>query len=455
MGWYKTIKHILAAEPENWLAYLHGQQTQNISLLTDKKPRYRGFLVQVAKFGAKILRDTRIKSQPALKKHASYFVYAGTANQKGALDPTAQSLREKGAVVTVVANHRILQEDDYANGYVPFQYSLKDVWHAVILLVIRGYGLYKSVKVIHPVSVDWHFAIFCSVYGYLSYFYRVLSQVKPDFVLISNDHNAENRCLIAVAHQLGIKTVYMQHASVSNVFPALRFNYAFLDGRCALDTYRLCEGNQPHTTRNVPKPSIVLSGQKKHLKRTDHSSTAAVGVALNALDNAKEGIDFVTSLVKKGIEVRLRWHPGQPLADVAQFKNTLMDNQKLILSDPKTESISEFMEKIGWLVAGNSSIHLEAALAGVQPIYYELTPPEHPDYYGYVKHGLTHAAASIEDIFGIIQCTKKNTNLNIESVRYYSATYMTEWDGKEGDLVAECLVRLNRGQKLPVNIIEW
>lgn len=452
---YRTIKHILATEPENWLAYLHGQQTHNLSLLTNKKPRYRGFLVQIAKFGAKLLRDTRIKNQPALKNHASYFVYAGTANQKGALEQTILSLRSKGATVAFVANHRVLQQADHSNGYIPFQFSLQDVWYAVLLFIARGYGLYKSVKAIHPVSVDWHFAIFCSAYSYLSYFYRVLSQVKPDFVVVSNDHNVENRCLMAIAHQMGIKTVYMQHASVSTVFPALRVDYAFLDGQCALDTYRLCEDHQPNTIRNVPKPRVVLSGQKKNLKRTEHSKTAVVGVALNSLDNPKAGIDFVCSLANKGMEVCLRWHPGQAPTDIAKFKHAFSDNHKVTLSDPKQESISTFMDKVGWLVAGNSSIHLEAALAGVHPIYYELTPPEHPDYYGYVKHGLTQAAATIEDILDIIQYSQKDCGPNKEAVRYYSATYMTEWDGKEGDLVAECLIRLSKGEKLPVEINDW
>jgi len=40
MGWYLDLKAVLAGEPETWLSYLHGQQTSNLPLLTEKKPRY-------------------------------------------------------------------------------------------------------------------------------------------------------------------------------------------------------------------------------------------------------------------------------------------------------------------------------------------------------------------------------------------------------------------------------
>ena len=113
------------------------------------------------------------------------------------------------------------------------------------------------------------------------------------------------------------------------------------------------------------------------------------------------------------------------------------------------------MGNIGWLIAGNSSIHLEAAIAGVMPIYYELSPPDHSDYYGYVKHGLTQKAASVPEVLKIIEETQDNHTPNAGAVRYYSDTYLTEWDGKEGELVAECLKALALGEELPVGVSDF
>jgi hypothetical protein len=453
MGWYRDLKAVLAGEPEPWLAYLHGQQLDNLSLLKTKRPRYRGLVLQVAKYVTFLLRDLKFNQRPELKCSAKFFVFAGSANQIGSLNQTIDSLKQSGQSVLAVGNKAFLDNSDRAARYVPFSLNIVDVLRSIILLTTRGFGLYKTLRATHPVSVDWHFATFCSVYNYLVYFHRVLRQVKPEFVITANDHNVPNRCFLAVAHQLGIKTVYLQHASVSSIFPALRVDYAFLDGQCALDTYRQCEPNQPATARNVPIPQVILSGQKKHLKRSESRNTHVVGVALNTLDDVKASIELINALAREGLSVRLRWHPGQAVKDTKQFREAFAANERVSLSDPRQEPISSFMERIDWLIAGNSSIHLEAALAGVMPIYHELTPPDMPDYYGYVKNGLTQPADSVEDLLALVKSIRDNHVSNAEAIRYYSATYLTEWESREGELVAECLKRLCTGEGLPVEAV--
>ncbi|MBE0508893.1 MAG: hypothetical protein IBX50_19585 [Marinospirillum sp.] len=455
MKWYRNIKAVLSEESETWLCYLYGQQTKNLPFLMDKKPKYRGLLLQTAIFFYSLIKSLRLKEHSELRKPTNFFVFAGSTNQMRSLDQTLDALSNKGEQLVVVGNSEHLADGDYAKGYLPFQLTPLDVLGVLVFFVTRWWVLYQALKVLHPVSVDWHFSKFCSVHTYLVYFYRVLSCTRPEFVITANDHNVPNRCMLAVAHHLGIKTVYLQHASVSSIFPALRVNYAFLDGQCALDTYLECEPNQPNTTRIVPIPQVILSGQKKQLKRVGKSSINTVGVALNALDDVQKGIAFVNNLVAEGVYIRLRWHPGQGIMDTQAYRDAFEINKKVVLSDPKQETISDFMENIGWLIAGNSSIHLEAALAGVMPIYYELTPPDHPDYYGYVKHGLTQPAESIEDILKLLRQSRENHSPNEQAVRYFSSTYLTEWDGKEGELVAETLIRLSAGENLPVKVIEF
>src|SRR5690606_31895089 len=160
---------------------------------------------------------------------------------------------------------------------------------------------------------------------------------------------------------------YMQHASVSRLFPALRVDYAFLDGQFALDTYRQCEENQPKTSRDVPTPKVFLTGQKKKLAIPASRETKKIGIALNALDNVATAIRFMKHLANAGYELRVRWHPGQAERHIQEYVTAFKDVRQIQVSNPRTESISDFMGSIRWLVAGNSSIHLEAALAGVTP----------------------------------------------------------------------------------------
>lgn len=143
------------------------------------------------------------------------------------------------------------------------------------------------------------------------------------------------------------------------------------------------------------------------------------------------------------------------MKDTKQFREAFAANERVSLSDPRQEPISSFMERIDWLIAGNSSIHLEAALAGVMPIYHELTPPDMPDYYGYVKNSLTQPADSVEDLLALVKSIRDNHVSNAEAIRYYSATYLTEWESREGELVAECLKRLCTGEGLPVEVVRF
>ncbi|MCX4190247.1 hypothetical protein [Methylophaga sp. OBS3] len=444
--WYKDIKCILDEENETWLTYLHGKQLHNQKFYTKVKPPHSGLFLQIVKFLYVLFLDTRFAKKNRSLHPSTFFSFVGSANQLASLEQTLASIERSGERSLVVLNRTVLSEKEREQrGYITLQLSPLEAVRVAVLLFRRGIGLYRMVKAIHPVSVRWHFIYFCNVYKYLVYFHSAFSQNKPEFVITANDHSVPNRCMLAVAHHLGIKTVYLQHASVSNIFPALRVNYAFLDGQSALDTYRECELNQPSTFRRAPIPDVILSGQKKHLKRVKKSLTNILGIALNALDDAALGIAFINELAEHGMNVRLRWHPALSNQEKQQFHDAFSKSSKVTLSDPKQEPISTFMEQISWLIAGNSSIHLEAALAGVMPIYYELMDPDQPDYYGYVKHGLALTASSVNEVLMLMDRVKQDERSNKNAVRYYSATYLTEWDGKEGQLVADCLMKISEG----------
>jgi len=448
MGWYKDINAILEQEPESWLAYVYGQQLENLPHLTSTKPRFRGLVLRLCGYFLFLVRHFALWQPAVLKTKADFVVFAGTVNQVSSLEGTTNVLKERGKRVVEIGNRRVLHTKEQELRYLPFSFSLLDIAKSILLLVRNWPRLYKELKKKHPAAIRYYLNTFCSVYTYLIYFHRVLRKTTPHFVITANDHNPANRSLLAIAHYLGIKTVYLQHASVSPLFPALNVDYAFLDGQCALDTYRECEKNRPATSRSVPTPKVLLSGQKKHLARSDNLQTKAVGVALNALDDATAAIQFVKQLANAGLLLRVRWHPGQSERIARQYFTAFAGVSRVQLSNPKTESVSDFMANIRWLVAGNSSIHLEGALAGVTPIYYELTHQDTPDYYGYARNGLAKRASSAAEIVEMVEAGHGVEGPDAEAVRYYSATYLTEWDGREGELVGKYLLEAPDGDTL-------
>lgn len=452
MSWYKDINAILKQEPETWLAYIYGQQLENLPHLIRRKPRVRGLLLRTGAFGLFLIRHFRLTQREKLKGRADYLFFSGTANQMSSLNGAATYLTDHGARVIEISQKQLLKNDKLRSRYKSVDYTFTDVLKSLILFVCRGPSLYTSLKKKNAASINNYFNSFCSVYAHLVYFHRVLQLVSPSFVVTANDHSPSNRSLLAVAHYLGIKTVYVQHASVSSIFPALRVDYAFLDGQCAVDIYKRCESNQPSTLREMPIPKIVLSGQKKKITRTKIKKESVVGVALNALDDTELAVRLIEDLIGLGLELKVRWHPGQPKADIKKYVSILGGRSKVQLSNPENESISDFMASIRWLVAGNSSIHLEAALAGVLPIYYEQSPSDKPDYYGYVKHGLSMCATSPRQIVEIVSKNIEGGAPDVEAVRYYSSTYCTEWEGREDELAAISLMDLAKGKCPPVKL---
>src|SRR5690606_2893843 len=111
--------------------------------------------------------------------------------------------------------------------------------------------------------------------------------------------------LVSLARNLDIKTVYMQHASVSCLFPALNFDYAFLDGESAYETYLQCEGNRSAHDCMLRDRKVIFSGQKKELSRSRLSPRPkVVGLAVNVLDINEDIAHFVKKLAFHGVNLK-------------------------------------------------------------------------------------------------------------------------------------------------------
>lgn len=449
MRWYRGVARILSLEPETSLAYLYGTKLGEIPHLREKKRKYSGLLLQTLFFLYRHVRRISLRKMSLDKARPDFLVVADTLNQMVSLDGTVDSLRAKPVVVEALAHRKFLKDPEYRNKYRAIRFGPSDIGKCVCLIALRGPRLLRELKKKDPLLTEWYLSEFLDIYIYLPFFLSLLQRSQPKFVVTSNDHNPLNRCLLAAAHYLDIKTVYLQHASVSKLFPPLRVNYAFLDGQSALETYRQCEGNlSKDIVKNYPIPLVFLSGQKK--KIISSCSSGRVGVALNALDCVEEVIKFVDRLASQGVQVSVRWHPSQKNEDTVRIRDIFKGNSSVYFNDPRTTNISEYLGSVGYLVAGNSSVHLEAALSNVVPIYYDFKSSSSYDYYGYVRSGVALKAESPEEVLGILKCDETELILNESSIRYYSSTYKTEWEGRESELTSECLVSISSGGAVPI-----
>ncbi|MFV1467696.1 hypothetical protein VBY75_08450 [Idiomarina sp. HB] len=450
MSWLRRINSVLKKEPETWLAYLHGQKFDSLQHLKEAQTKHKGRFIRILVWFLVSIKKTRLKYSPQ-KIHCEYLAYAGTRNQKNSLDKTIEYLRCKGHKVSVIAPEEILTEEEtIEKGYFAIHHSPLELLKSLLLLFLRFRKLRAQLKNKNRKLISERLDNFLKVYNYLVYFDRLLSDTDVKMVIVSNDHNLQNRSFLALARSYNIKTIYMQHASVSNLFPALNVDYAFLDGLSALETYRECEKNYPSTDPPKAKRQVYLSGQKKYLKLSTISDVDRVGLALNSLDSLDDAQKLISFLAAKNYEIKLRWHPSLS-GNAIERMYSRFEGFEIMYSNPREESLIEFFSSVSCLIAGNSSIHLEAALCNLLPIYYEITDSEIPDYYSYVKNGIAIRANDFIDIYNIIKkfCIS-GSPIDNKKIQYYSSTFGTEWENREGELVAEVISNITNNLTPPI-----
>ena len=441
----EALLHLIYKEPEEWLAYLHGQKLDELESYRNSRPPISGAFFHCLYFFLFMLRNfasSLTSRKEDTSKGPEYFLYANTLNQYTSIKETADSLKKRGKIVhNYTFKKQVLTSSNEEFIFAPVK--IIHILCATAVLIIKSPSLYVRLKRKYPILTKHFFIFFIQSYFFLIVFHDLLSKNKPSFVIISNDHSVDCRSLLCVARHLSIKTVYMQHASVSEVFPALTVDYAFLDGPAALNVYRKCEKNLPPEKEKRTRPIVILSGQKKPLQGISTRETIRVGIATNRLDDMNRIIDLASHLAEKGIPVSLRWHPRQLAADTTLLQKHFSDSHLVNLSEPGNQDIGSYLSELSHLISGNSSILLESAIAGVSPIYHEVQPPFIEDYYGYVRHGLATKIDSWDKIVDFVKSTD-NGGPNVKATRFYSATYLTEWHGKEGDLVATSLIKLQQ-----------
>lgn len=375
------------------------------------------------------------------------FCFAGTLNQLASLRTTISALESQDGIATRVVISPDIEETAAIAAEVvavenPIQCYLVVGW----LFITRFKSLYRRLSQIAPELAALRFNAFLDVYRWLPLWWFILSKRSYAFVLLSNDHNVSNCCLSAMAAVLNIPTAYLQHASVTKAFPPLRFDYAFLDGQVALDHYINSEVDAGDKFNFRPPSVIILSGQKKAIH--PQIAAASLGLAVNRLDDMEYAIGLAYDLSRRGIPLIVRWHPYQGRVDVARIKSGLP--KTVLLSDPNSQSVSAFLARTRMLLAGGSSIHLEAALSGIHSVYHDLTGSGNlRDVYGYVAEGISTLCQDIDQICDEWDQAPRPPDLGRQSsLKRFSDTIGTSWEGHEGTLVSACLSAILRDRPL-------
>lgn len=424
----KSTLGILEEEEETSLAFLYGKRIENINYLKDCSFKNSSLIARVLIFFVKVIKKTNFRKGSDRDFDTEVYFYSGTLNQFNSIQPTYKSIQRKGINSKLIIDSEISTDHEYQ----VVEFSLKELVISIIVFFIRAPYLLKQIRYNENRRFMYkYFDVFCLPYIYTPFFLNRLSQGRVKVSVSSNDHNPSNRCLRRVSKKLKIKTAYIQHASVSNLFPPLDYDYAFLDGSIALRVYEsISEGR-------LPTGKVFLCGQqKKVLRRFEGNS---IGIAINILDSF-EVIESLIERLTKDYQVVVRTHPKQDRAFIDSLTDIIKSNTKIEWSDSNNDSLISFFSRISSMIASNSSIHLEAALSGIPTLYLSYKDDPIEDYYGYVKNGVSLNLDDISPSLSIREAEDYvQTSTYLESVRAYSETYGTRFLGRESELSANII----------------
>lgn len=309
-------------------------------------------------------------------------------------------------------------------------------WHSFMRLPLFFRDYFKATKEKRELMRLYYIPII-TTYGW----FRVVeiffeNSVNTRVVVLANDHTTICRCILNVAKQRELSTIYTQHASVSEDFPPLSFTYSFLDGVESLEKYQKA---------GEIKGSVFLTGSPRFdeialLKERGRANVEnCIGIAVNTLDDFNKVKELCLQL-KDYYKLIVRPHPAMPIGEFAK-----LNEFGITLSDSKKETPFEFLSKINVLISNESAIHLDAVLFGKSSIVYNFSPEPFRDVYGYVKKGLVKYTPSILELK---RALAEGLSISTEKAQYYYAAYHTPLDGHIGPLIANFIqAKLNNNEQ--------
>ena len=261
---------------------------------------------------------------------------------------------------------------------------------------------------------------------------------RPSGIVISNDHCYDTLILIHLANKYKLPSIYIQHASVGDYFPKLSMSLALLEGEDAKQVY-LKRGSDAEKIRLIGMPKF-----DNHFSSiSTRTKIETIGLALNGLEDLAALHHEVARLANhyRDTNIIIRPHPilytrGYK-KEYQELVRNLKDIENITYSDSRIENPWTFLEKIDVQIAGDTSIHLEAALLNIASIYYSNNKYYYSlDIYRFNKNNLIPYFQDFDELIKYIDAIKTNRPPIRHKAQYYCSTVETKWDGKSLTLAA-------------------
>lgn len=279
------------------------------------------------------------------------------------------------------------------------------------------------------------FTAFLRSYGDYILFSKLYRRWDAKVVVFANDHTSTMRAAMMAANNLSIETIYVQHAAVTDKFPKLIARHAFLDGKDAYEKY---------SKRGIESKCLFLIGGTRFdniINNFNNSQDSGIGIALTLKDTCSYWKNVVLKLKEcyNPDILTIRPHPGMDLNSIRDF----CDREQIKFSNPKTEDSFTFLSKQHFLIANETSIHLDSAIMHVKSVLCScMSELPFTDHYGLVRSKVIERVSRLDELLEYME--NSDFKPAEEFIRNFNASYNTIVEGKVSELVScyiKCLVK--------------
>lgn len=347
-------------------------------------------------------------------------------------------------IYTILKDNSIIIKAGYTKNYKGYNLPMFIPSMLSFLFIPSYIYYYFSASIIEKKKLILFYEKILFSMGYKIFCNWFLKIYKPKSIIFANDHVFFTRIIVAQAEKMGIKTFYIQHASVTHIFPKIFSSYALLEGNDAKEKYIL-NGSDHKKIKLIGMPKY--DGLQKYTNRSKKINSIAFCTtwALQKQDILK--LIHKTHNHFSDFKLYFRPHTFEHYEQVYKISEL---PRNFIFSDPTKENVFQLLKKVDCIISGNSSILLEAALLNIIPFYFVSDQKTRyndsniiDDKYGYVKRGIAFNIHNLDDLVQQIKLFDKRKPNLTSKTQYYCSTVGTKWHGKSSILAANYIRKLN------------
>ncbi len=318
-------------------------------------------------------RQNIFRSYSSIK--SKNFVFADTLNQLYAF----QSLKMDLSISSLFTISKVEEFATFGLSFGRLKKAELDVFQVLAFSRLFFSTLFEASRENKKVLINRAIPLY-NFYSFYQTLNKAFESYSPKRIILFNDHMPLYRGILEAAKKQGVETVYVPHGSVSDKFPALDFDFAWLESQAMADTYTKC---------GKTKTKVSILGCKKYMDMAENSrlelSENIYGISLNRHMHDSDVSLYLQTLRESGVKYIVRPHPQLPLKE---FKSNFGINEKVEVSDPVVETPLNFLSRISVLIGPASNMFLEAALCKVKGIQIMIPGDLLNDNYGFIEKGL-------------------------------------------------------------------